>query len=119
MALPHSASVKELGLSSRAFTVLDSAGIKTIGQLSAKSDSQLLQIRNIGRTILDQIREKLTLAPSMGTVSRWTMEEHLRQGRAYDLIARAEEHIRLFIKRNLRMSRIPQAILKKVIARSG
>jgi hypothetical protein len=119
-------SVKELGLSSRAFTVLDSAGIKTVRQLSAKSDAELLATRNIGKTILHEIREKLTLPLSTITVSRWTIEEQLRQPRAYDLIVRAEEHIRRFIECNLLKhygehwltNGISPAIQKKVINRT-
>jgi DNA-directed RNA polymerase alpha subunit len=73
MDLPHSVSVKELGLSSRALTVLNSAGITTISQLFAKSDSQLLRLRNIGKTTPGEMREKLTLPFSTITASRWTM----------------------------------------------
>jgi hypothetical protein len=47
------------------------------------------------------------------------MEEQLRQGRAYNLILRAEEHIRRFIEYNLVTTRIPRAIQRKVTARSG
>jgi len=118
--------VKELGLSSRAFTVLDSAGIKTVRQLSAKSDAELLATRNIGKTILHEIREKLMLPLSTITVSRWTIEEQLRQPRAYDLIVRAEEQIRRFIEYNLMKhygehwltNGISPAIQKKVINRT-
>lgn len=45
--------IRTLGLSSWAINWLENAGIKTVGALISKSESELLEIRNFGRKSLD------------------------------------------------------------------
>ena len=87
----------------------------------------LFKIRNIGRAVVQEIRQRLLL-PAVGIpIPRWSFEEQLRQGQAYDLIVRTEEHIRRYLERTLSKhygkrwlrSGIPTAIQSKVIARGG
>lgn len=131
MPLPNNASVNDslesLDLSPRARVVLNAAGVKTLGQLRRKSDVDLFKMRNIGRSVIQEIRQRLLL-PSVGMpIPRWSFDEQLRQGQAYDLIVRTEEHIRRYLERTLSKhygkswlrSGIPTAIQRKVIARGG
>lgn len=50
---------KEMELSIRAQNCLDGAGITLIGQLVQKSGSELLQLKNFGRTSLKEIENAL------------------------------------------------------------
>ena len=50
-----------LGLSTRAYNCLRRAGLRTVAEVAALSDEQLLGIRNLGVLTLAEIREKLTL----------------------------------------------------------
>src|SRR5262245_13045834 len=122
-----SVSLEDLGLSLRARVVLNAAGIKTVEQLRAKSDAELLKIRNIGTMMLQEIRKHLLLPFVALPIHRWTFEEQLRQERAYDLIVRTEEHIRRFLEHTLSKhygnswmsSGIPVAIQRKIVRRGG
>jgi DNA-directed RNA polymerase subunit alpha len=55
--------VDELELSVRARKALELLNINTIGDLVARTEAELLGIKNFGQTSLDEIKEKLT---SMG-----------------------------------------------------
>lgn len=131
MPFPNNAGVNDslesLGLSPRARVVLNAGGVKTLGQLRRKSDVDLFKMRNIGRAVVQEIRERLLL-PAVGMpFSRWSFDEQLRQRQAYDLIVRTEEHIRGYLERTLSKhygknwlrSGIPTAIQRKVVARGG
>jgi len=52
-------SVSELGLCIRAENCLESQNITTIRELVKRSDTELLSLRNFGKTSLDDIKEKL------------------------------------------------------------
>jgi DNA-directed RNA polymerase subunit alpha len=52
-------SVDMIELSSRASNCLKVAGIRTIGELVGKSESDLLAVKNFGQKSLDEIKEKL------------------------------------------------------------
>lgn len=52
-------SVEELELSVRCHRCIETLGIKTIGELIAKTKDELLAVRNFGRTSLQEIRDKL------------------------------------------------------------
>ncbi|MBI1367192.1 MAG: DNA-directed RNA polymerase subunit alpha [Planctomycetes bacterium] len=54
-----SMSVADLDLSVRANNCLDSAGVKTVGELTRLSESDLLKIRSFGKTSLREIKRKL------------------------------------------------------------
>lgn len=52
-------SIEELGLASRALNCLTREGIRTVGELVARSQADLLDIRNFGQKSIDEIKEKL------------------------------------------------------------
>jgi len=52
-------SVNDMELSVRAKNCLNSAGIRLLGELVQKTDSELLQYRNFGRKSLEDIKKKL------------------------------------------------------------
>lgn len=52
-------NVEELELSLRSRRCLETAGVKTIGELVSKTKDELLTSRNFGRTSLKEVREKL------------------------------------------------------------
>lgn len=54
-----STSIDEFGLSTRACNCLESESITTIGELIRLNEDDLLEIRNFGKTTLDELREKL------------------------------------------------------------
>ena len=51
--------ITELNLTSRAINCLESANIKTIGELVKHTDSELLKIDNLGNTTLNEIKRRL------------------------------------------------------------
>lgn len=56
LALP----IEELGLLSRSYNCLKREGIHTVGELVARSEADLLDIRNFGAKSINEIKEKLT-----------------------------------------------------------
>lgn len=54
-----STSIEELELSVRSHNCLEAAGIKTIGELITKSESEMLKFRNFGRKSLNEIKAML------------------------------------------------------------
>lgn len=67
-----SRSVEELELSVRASNCLKNAGIKTIGELVQKSESEMLKTKNFGRKSLNEIKEMLS---GMGLSLGMTVDE--------------------------------------------
>jgi DNA-directed RNA polymerase subunit alpha len=55
----HSLSIEKLQLSVRSNNCLKRDRINTIGDLLARSPSELLKIRNFGQKSLDEVQEKL------------------------------------------------------------
>ncbi|HOX38648.1 MAG TPA: DNA-directed RNA polymerase subunit alpha [Candidatus Brocadiia bacterium] len=53
-------ALTELQLSVRASNCLDSAGIRTVAELVAKTGSELLALRNFGKTSLKEVQQRLT-----------------------------------------------------------
>lgn len=53
-------SLAELNLSVRATNCLESEGINSVRDLVARTEDQLLQVRNFGETTLQEVRERLT-----------------------------------------------------------
>jgi len=53
-------SVHELELSVRANNCLDSAKIRTVGELVIMAEAELLKIRSFGKTSLREVKRKLT-----------------------------------------------------------
>ena len=53
-------SLAELELSVRAMNCLESENITTVRDLVARSESQLLEVRNFGETTLQEVKEKLS-----------------------------------------------------------
>ncbi len=95
-------SVNEIELSVRAANCLNNANITSVGQLSLKSEAEMLKYRNFGKKSLNEIKDKLTelglglgmsLDPSLLTgpmpslaIPRLSVEEETPVGLA-DLIA--------------------------------
>ncbi len=52
--------VSELDLSVRAANCLEMANIKTIGEIVGKREDELLELKNFGKTTLNEIKKKLT-----------------------------------------------------------
>ncbi len=52
--------VAELDLSVRASNCLNAENIRTIGELVARSEQDMLKVRNFGKTSLDEVKAKLT-----------------------------------------------------------
>ena len=52
--------LEKLDLSVRTFNILKRAGIDTVEELAALSDTELQNIRNLGRRSYDEIKEKLS-----------------------------------------------------------
>ena len=52
-------SIDEMELSVRSHNCLQAAGIKTIGELVSKEESQMLKFKNFGRKSLTELQEKL------------------------------------------------------------
>jgi DNA-directed RNA polymerase subunit alpha len=60
LAKKLSTPIQELELSVRASNCLESAKVKTVGQLVEMTDADLLKIRSFGKTSLREIKRKLT-----------------------------------------------------------
>jgi len=59
--------VNEVELSVRAANCLNNANITTVGQLSMKTEQEMLKYRNFGKKSLNEIKEKLAgLGLSLG-----------------------------------------------------
>jgi len=52
-------SVVDLGLSVRARKALQLLGIHTLGDLAARTEAELMGVKNFGSTSLDEVKEKL------------------------------------------------------------
>ena len=52
-------SIDEFEFSTRVYWILRTAGIRTIGQLVEKKESEILKIKNCGRKSLTELQEKL------------------------------------------------------------
>jgi DNA-directed RNA polymerase subunit alpha len=51
--------IEELDLSVRSFNCLKRAGINTVGELTAKTDEDMMKVRNLGKKSLEEVKEKL------------------------------------------------------------
>ena len=51
--------IEDLDLSVRSYNCLKREGIGTVGELRAKNENQLLEIRNFGAKSVDEVKEKL------------------------------------------------------------
>ncbi|HBQ94757.1 MAG TPA: DNA-directed RNA polymerase subunit alpha [Sulfobacillus sp.] len=51
--------IEELDLSVRSFNCLKRAGINTVGELTNKSDEDMMKVRNLGKKSLEEVKEKL------------------------------------------------------------
>lgn len=51
--------IEELDLSVRSYNCLKRAGINTVGELCAKSEDEMMKVRNLGRKSLEEVVEKL------------------------------------------------------------
>ncbi len=51
--------IEELDLSVRSFNCLKRASINTVGELTAKTDDDMMKVRNLGKKSLEEVKEKL------------------------------------------------------------
>ncbi len=51
--------IEELDLSVRSFNCLKRAGINTVGELTNKTDDDMMKVRNLGKKSLEEVKEKL------------------------------------------------------------
>jgi DNA-directed RNA polymerase subunit alpha len=51
--------IEELELSVRSFNCLKRAGINTIGDLSARTENDMVKVRNLGKKSLEEVKQKL------------------------------------------------------------
>lgn len=51
--------IEELDLSVRSYNCLKRAGINTVGELCAKTEEEMMKVRNLGRKSLEEVVEKL------------------------------------------------------------
>lgn len=51
--------IEELDLSVRSFNCLKRAGINVVGELTAKTDDDMMKVRNLGKKSLEEVKEKL------------------------------------------------------------
>jgi len=59
--------IDQLGLTVRASNCLDTQGIKTVGELVGRTEQELMSLRNLGKTSLEDIKTKLgALGLSLG-----------------------------------------------------
>ncbi|NLG68990.1 MAG: DNA-directed RNA polymerase subunit alpha, partial [Firmicutes bacterium] len=52
-------TLEELDLSGRSYNCLKRAGINTIAELTAKTDEEMMKVRNLGKKSLQEVKEKL------------------------------------------------------------
>jgi DNA-directed RNA polymerase subunit alpha len=52
--------IEEMELSVRSYNCLKRAGISTVGELCAKTQDEMMKVRNLGRKSLDEVVEKLS-----------------------------------------------------------
>ena len=125
--IEYDTTIEQLGFSVRTYNTLHRAGIRTVGQIYTLSDAQLLRIRNLGKSSLNEIRRKLQLPAMSKPIPRWSLEQQKRQSRAYDLLIGIEEGIRRFIHhglikafaQNWLVQGIPESIRQKANERIG
>jgi DNA-directed RNA polymerase subunit alpha len=53
--------IEELDLSVRSYNCLKRAGINSVQELTERTETQMMSVRNLGRKSLDEIQDKLTL----------------------------------------------------------
>jgi len=51
--------IDELDLSVRSYNCLKRAGINTVGDLTSKTEDEMMKVRNLGKKSFDEIRKKL------------------------------------------------------------
>ncbi|MBA1393461.1 DNA-directed RNA polymerase subunit alpha, partial [Lactobacillus sp. XV13L] len=52
-------TIEELDLSVRSYNCLKRAGINTVQELTDKTESDMMKVRNLGRKSLEEVKEKL------------------------------------------------------------
>jgi DNA-directed RNA polymerase subunit alpha len=52
-------TIEELDLSVRSYNCLKRAGINTVAELCAKSDEEMIKVRNLGKKSLEEVKQKL------------------------------------------------------------
>lgn len=52
-------SIEELDLSVRSYNCLKRAGINTVGELTEKTDEDMIKVRNLGKKSLEEVKQKL------------------------------------------------------------
>jgi hypothetical protein len=85
----ESVLVDELELSVRAACCLKNLGIRTVGQLAATTEAELLRTQNFGRRSLKEVREVLGgLGVELGSVGILSIEQQMNRAMARARIAK-------------------------------
>ena len=62
--------IEELGLSARSFNCLDRASVHYIGEISSMTETELKNVKNLGKKSLDEIKDKLVeIGQPVGSVT--------------------------------------------------
>lgn len=86
----ESVAVDELELSIRAANCLKNIGVRTVGQLAATTEAELLRTQNFGRKSLKEIKEILNvLGVELGSVTILTIEQQMNRAMARARAAKA------------------------------
>jgi hypothetical protein len=117
--------IEQLGLNVRTYQILRRTGFTSVSQLLARSESDLFQVRNLGRQALEEIKRKLQVPTMSGQlpVSGWSLGQQKTQAEAYDAFVRIEQHLRRSVYRELRavyrsewwQKGIPQTIQQRIL----
>ena len=52
-------TIEELDLSVRSYNCLKRAGINTVDELTQKTETEMMKVRNLGRKSLDEVKARL------------------------------------------------------------
>ena len=83
--------IEELGLSTRAYNCLIKAGITTVEELQEKHEDEIVGIRGMGRTTIDEIRIALEKAENNELVAEPVMEEPVMEESEQEEVVAEEE----------------------------
>ena len=72
--------IEELGLSARSFNCLDRASVHYIGEISSMTETELKNVKNLGKKSLDEIKDKLVeIGQPVGSVTDTSTIEQFKK----------------------------------------
>ena len=82
--------IDELEISVRTYNCIKNLGIRTVGQLAATTEAELLRIQNFGRTSLREVKEVLSnLGVQLGSTTILDIEQQMNRAMARARAAKA------------------------------